>query len=108
MDQFVTIFSHISQCRIIVCKECRIGVMPASMNGHLDAKHTYLTAETRKDIVLAARRIEGLAEKEEDIVYPDSTSDPLPYLTVWKDGFKCVAEARDGTPCGHIRRRLED
>ena len=108
MDQFSTIFNHFPQYRIIVCKECKSGVIPTHFKTHCDTKHKYLTAYTRRDIIQAAGQIEGLAESEKDVVYPNPTSDPVPYLPIQLDGLKCTAVKPDGSLCGYIHRGLEN
>ena len=108
MNQFNTIFNYFPQYCVTVCKECGSGVIPAHWKTHLDNKHAYLTAKTRKNITQAASQIQGLAEREEDVIYPDPTSDPVPHLPVWHNGFKCTAAKPDGSPCRYIRRTLED
>lgn len=49
-----------------------------------------------------------LAENEDDVVYPEPGSDPIPHLRIWQDGFKCEAKENDTTVCGYIRQTLQD
>jgi len=109
MDQFDVIFIHFPQYRVIICKECGSAVVPAHLKTHLGTKHTYLTVKTRNCIIqAAAAQIHALAKSEEDVVYPSPTSEPVPHLTVWRDGLKCTADKQDGSQCGHIRRGLQN
>src|SRR5690242_9305860 len=108
MDQFNTIFVHVPRCRIIICKECGIVVVKAHIATHLDTKHAYLTVSTRAQITQVARATEELAESEDEVVYPGPASEPVPHLMIWRDGLKCTARRIDGTPCGYIRRTVQD
>jgi hypothetical protein len=109
MDQFNATFVHLPQYHIAVCKQCRLGVVTAHLASHLSSKHAYLTAKTRKEIIQAVQQeIQALAETEKDVIYPEPKSEPVPHLTVWRDGLRCTADKPDGTPCGYIRRTLED
>lgn len=49
-----------------------------------------------------------LAEDEDEVVYPEPGSDPIPHLRTWQDGFKCEAKENDTTVCGYIRRTVQD
>ena len=110
MDQFNAIFVHLPQYRIVICKECKLGVVVAHFKTHLSSKHAYLTAKTRKEIVQAAvQEIQEWAKREEDVIYPNLRSKPVPYLTIWQDGFRCTADKPDGDmSCNYIRRTKED
>ncbi|KAF2842566.1 hypothetical protein M501DRAFT_928389 [Patellaria atrata CBS 101060] len=101
MDQFNTLFVHISCYRVAVCKECHVGIVKANIARHLDTRHANLTRSTLQEIARAARAIEELAEGEDQVVYPGPDSEPVPHLTVWRDGLKC-------TRCGYIRRTIQD
>lgn len=108
MDQFHTLFVSVPQYRIMVCKECSVGIVKAHIATHLDTKHAYLTSSTRKDITQAVELIGEVAEGEGEVVYPESASEPIAHIEVWRDGFKCTATRLDGTPCKYIRRTLQD
>ena len=38
-----------------------------------------------------------LAENEDEVVYPELGSDPVPHLRIWQDGFKCEATGNGAT-----------
>ena len=99
MNQFNTIFNYFPQYCVAVCKECSLGVIPVHLKTYLDNKHMYLTAKICKNITQAASQIQRLAEQKEDIIYPDPISNPVQYLPVWHNGFKCILAKPDRLLC---------
>src|SRR5690349_5341689 len=108
MDQFETVFKHYPEYRIIVCRDCRSGVIPKNVATHLDGKHACLSKITRRSVAQVVQGLPQLADRPEDVVYPEPTSDAVEILPVWTNGFRCTAEIWDGLPCNHINRSIGD
>ena len=108
MDQFSTIFNYFPQYYIIVYKEYRLGVILTYFKIYYNTKYKYLMAYTWRDIIQAAGQIKGLVESEKDIVYPNLTLNPVPYLPIQLDGLKYTAKKLDKSLCGYIRYGLEN
>jgi len=101
MDQFNAIFQHFPQYRIVICSECRKGVVQSQFRAHLNGSHTTLLAKTRQEIVSAASDIHRWAQSENEVVIPEAVPHPVPHIAIFNDGFKC-------TQCGYIRRTLKN
>ena len=57
--------------------------MPSHFATHLETKHAlFLRLKTRKEIARAVRTIKGLAEREDEVVYPTARLEPVPHLPV--------------------------
>jgi hypothetical protein len=74
----------------------------------LTSKHAYLTVNTRTGVAQTVRARNHLAGNEDEVVYPEPASEPIPHLGIWQDGFKCEAKENDTTTCGYIRRSVQD
>jgi len=61
----------------------------------------------RDVIVRIVRDMDGLAAAADDIVYPDLTSEPIPYLPVMHGRLKCITEQLDGLIYGRIFKRAK-
>jgi hypothetical protein len=107
MDQFNHIFAHRPEYRIVICKQCQSGIVPANIPTHLGKHHAEFGSTTRREMVEVAKRIPGLAQASDEVVYPPASSRPVPDLPVWTDGFRCTASTGGDVPCGHVRRRLK-
>jgi hypothetical protein len=108
MDQFNTIFFHFPQCRIIICKECGVGMIRPQVKAHINSKHGYLTVEIRKTINQVVSTIGDLADCEAEVIYPNPKSEPIPHLPVWRNRLKCTASKADGVRCEYIRHGLQN
>jgi hypothetical protein len=83
MQQFHNIFEYLPTQRIAVCKSHQQGIIKSQLQTHLDNKHQELVARTRRDIVGAVHQEASLqqwAMTEEEVVFPNPISMPLPHL----------------------------
>lgn len=110
MASFKMVFSVWTACRVAICKQCQVVILPKSTVAHMYGQHQYLPIQTRKDVV----RVMGwlgqkgdLAEEAGGILYPDPSHPPNPLLAVWNDGKKCIFDTPAGE-CGYIRRSARD
>jgi hypothetical protein len=108
MDQFNQIFEHFPQYRVIICKSCGWAVLPKNVKRHLKDKHHGLQPKTRKDVTRVVLSIETLARSENQIIYPDRYSDPVPHLTTYSDGLKCIAKIGEDEECGWVLRGVQN
>ena len=67
-----------------------------------------LPVATRETIVSVASDIHQWADREEDVVYPEAGSRPVPCLTVFKNGFQCKELELGGVSCRYTIRTLKD
>ena len=70
MNAFEELFTHFPNFRIIVCRDCKFAVVPDQIKAHLNQNHQTLTASTRKNIVEQVGRLDHVAYRTEDVIYP--------------------------------------
>src|SRR5262245_46573519 len=98
MEQFNRYFIHMPDYKVIICKDCGVAPVPAYFTAHLkNKKHQHLPRELRDELTQVMCVIEDLAMTADDIIYPQPTSDPIPYLPVLTKRLKCIARKPDGS-----------
>ncbi|KAG9241063.1 hypothetical protein BJ878DRAFT_558988, partial [Calycina marina] len=104
MDRFI----HLSDFRVIVCKECKYAVLPGHIDTHFAGKPHYLEVKERRRIAdKVADQVNGLIMNEEalrrwDFQFPAPTSPPIEWLAKpIKGALQCMIET-DGHICGYI------
>ena len=98
---------HFPEPGIIVCSECKHGVLPGHVDAHLkDEEKHKIVIEDRERIVEEIRAIEGLITdraKLNRLVFPSVSPPPIPVLQEpRKDGMKCQLRDQNERPCQYI------
>src|SRR5436190_175402 len=93
--------------KVIIYKDCGVAPVPAFFRAHLAKNYGHFPREIRDEMVRIVRDMDGLAAAADDIMYPDLTSEPIPYLPVMYGRLKCVTERLDGLMCGRIFERAK-
>ena len=100
MDLFEKLFRHFSEHKVIVCKQCRFGVIPSQVESHVRNWHASVTKQERQGIIDIVGTLPDLARNPEDVQYPSIKSPPIPELPIISDALRCVKETPSGI-CGH-------
>lgn len=109
MNAFEELFTHFPNFRIIVCRDCKFAVVPDQIKAHLNQNHQTLTASTRKNIVEQVGRLDHVAYRTEDVIYPVAVQDAVRELgPVIEQCFECkecglLRESRKGIEA-HCRK----
>lgn len=96
MDQFSELFEYLQAYGIIICKLCRHGVYSDQIVRHLRDQHKDFSVQQRNDILRYSRTLGGIARTAAEVIFPDSASNAIPYLPVYKDGYLCKHMGEDG------------
>lgn len=105
MDQFQQTFIHIAESKVVICIPCRSNVTKKTIRTHLNSAHAYWTTATRASLIEIFEGLDDVAEKAEQIVFPDPKTKPFSCLPLHTDGKKCIATDEAGRQCGYIQRR---
>ena len=99
-----SIFVHLSDWGVIICKACQFAVVPTQTIRHLNDHHPTIPDTRRKVIQESISRLEGIIIRYEDIRYPRADDKPIANLPVHKDGLRCKYRIEnDGRDeCGYI------
>ena len=103
MSQFDQLFTHLSEYRVVVCKQCQFAVVPSQISRHLRDHHPSVSKECQYKVVSSFQHVQDVAYMKEDIQYPESTCTPVPGLPVYTDGFQCTQGG-----CQYICRGLKN
>jgi hypothetical protein len=87
-------FIYLPRYRIVVCKECKFGVVANAINAHLRGeKHKDVSKKERRRIVAEITQIPGVIKEEselKDLPFPPPTSEAIPELEhPQDDGIRC-------------------
>ena len=67
----------------MICKQYKLDVMMTHLTSHLLSKYVYLTAKTQKKIIqIMQQKIQALMKKKKNVIYSESKSESVSYLTV--------------------------
>ena len=108
MQSFDSIFVHYPRFRVIICRACRIGVIPVHVAGHLSRQHSFVPKATRDEVVKYVERMRDVAHAPEDIVWPKPEDEPIPELEVFRDAVRCSRHDANGKPCTKICRSRQN
>lgn len=83
-------FRYLPAYRVIVCRQCSVGVRPTALSAHLRSEAHELTLHQARSV------IQDIADRHLDLCRPDELKTPvsltsfLPDLPVYLDGQRCV------------------
>ena len=80
MDAFESLFVHFQNFQIIVCRDCKFAVVPDQIKAHLSQSHQTLTVSTRKGIIEQVEKLDHVAYRSEDVVYPAAEQEAIQEL----------------------------
>ena len=96
-----SLFYHLEEQRVIVCRECRYAVWPDQVSAHLRLKHE----APRKEVRAIATEVAswGLQRSPEDFRLVRTGLQPLDHLPVYQDGVACQLRPAQ---CQYVCRSL--
>lgn len=89
MSEFRNVFEHLLQFKIIICELCQYAVVPSQIERHIKDHHPQLTAGVRRKISQAAIELPDFAHRQEDVIYPDAGSEPVPGFPIVTNALRC-------------------
>ena len=95
-------FTQLAEYPVAVCKECKHGVWPDQIEGHLQRSHKI----PRKKAGLVGSSIRGwpgLARYPSELELPSQIVDPIPEIPLYSDGWLCQLEP---IRCHHVVRSM--
>ncbi|KAF2748571.1 hypothetical protein M011DRAFT_331378 [Sporormia fimetaria CBS 119925] len=90
-------FNHLVEYALVICKECRHGVLPSHVKSYLQCVHSV----SCKQAELVADEVSswtGLIEYASEVEVPSHVTQPILQLPVWPDGLMCQIDP------GHCRQ----
>ena len=87
MSHFDQLFTHFSEYRVVVYRQCQFAVVPAQVSRYLQDHHPAVSKESQGKVVGTFQHAQDVAYTKKDIQYPDSKCSPVPGLPVYTDGF---------------------
>lgn len=91
MEQFRTLSIHCPKYRATIRKRCRFAVIPTQVEGHIKAKHGRTISRSQaRSIADTVSHMSNVARTPEEVVYPDSSSQPVEWMPVAEDGRRCI------------------
>jgi len=96
-------FEHLAEYQLATCKECRYGVWPTQVEGHLHEQHKIPHKEAQS-VGEAIRRWPGLIQYPSELVLPEQVIPYIPQLPLYPDGLLCRI---DPARCRYIARSTE-
>jgi superfamily II DNA helicase RecQ/uncharacterized C2H2 Zn-finger protein len=96
-------FEQLIEYPVPICKECRHGVWPDQIEGHLQRVHN-MSRKPAEVVGEDVRRWPGLIRYPSKLEVPGSVIKPIPQLPVYLDGWLCQLEP---TRCRQVYRSKE-
>lgn len=103
---FDYLFQIDSKHKILICRGCQYAIVPSHLATHLRVYHPRSTLEQRRDFVAKVEDCSTLANIHEEVVYPNLTDPPVPYLPVYFDGLRCDWVSDREIACSYVCRDL--
>ena len=103
MSGFQHVFQHIPEYRVMICQACKFAVVPDQAEYHIRVHHPTLSIQQRREILSAIEQLPDLARSKQEIRYPISSSEAIPGLPIYRDGFQCIQ-----TECKYICKGLKN
>ena len=73
--------------------------MPSQVAGHLDLQYVNVPKQIRARIVEVAQNILDVAQRPEDVIYPESDEEDIAELKLYSNIYRCLETREDGYPC---------
>ena len=96
-------FEHLVEYQLAVCKECRYGVWPNEIEGHLQGKQHKIERQKAIAIAERVRQWPGLVRYPSELQVPDFVNQPINQLPLYTDGLSCKLEP---SRCHYVCRDL--
>ena len=87
--------------RVIYCRQCRFCPVPSQIAGHLDLQHVNVPKQIRARIVEEVQKIPDVAQRPEDVIYPEPGEEDIPELKLYSNACRCLGTRKDGHPCSY-------
>ncbi|KAL2044154.1 hypothetical protein N7G274_002859 [Stereocaulon virgatum] len=98
---FSEIFEYLEAYNVLVCKVHGYGIRSPAIQSHLNSFHKDLDPKTRGTVAKYAR---GLYT--DSVQYPSNLIDPIPYMPLYRECFKCVYPLPPANnPCNAVYRK---
>ena len=81
-------FEHLAKYALAVCRECRHGVLPSQIKGHVQRNH-HVKRKEAELIADEVRNWAGLIEYASELNVPSQVIEPIQQLPVYQDGKMC-------------------
>ena len=107
MEHLQCILEHYPQYRIMLCKQCRNGIVRSQLSSHLRNHHRGLTHPVKQSVLLAASTIGDWADKDDAVIFPIAIIPPVPHLSIIPDGLKCMVSNAAGVSCNFLCRGVQ-
>ena len=98
-----SLFDHLAEHALAICKECRHGVLPSQIKNHLQRVHRMDSKQAESAAEKVGSRA-GLIQYASELEMPSQVVAPMPQLPVYPDGLKCRL---DPDQCRQIFRSSE-
>ena len=108
METFNTVFVHLPQHQVIVCRQCKFAVVPSQAAVHMKEHHPLIKVQTRKEIVKLIQALPNVAQLHQNVKYPSQIDAPIQYLLVLQDGLECSWQSERVERCGYVCHRLQN
>lgn len=108
MKQIQFIFEHYSQYRIMICKQCRNGIVRSQLFSHLRNHHRGISKIVKRNMISAATSMSDWAENDARIKFPTGIIELIPHLSLWQDDLKCILSKKDNELCNFICRGIKN
>lgn len=95
-------FQQLVEYPVAICKECRHGVWPDQVEGHLQKAHKVSRKEA-ESVGESVRRWAGLAQYPSELALPSSVVDPIGEIPQYADGLLCQLEP---SRCRYVVRQI--
>lgn len=106
MEAMRGVFTHLPECRIIICKQCQFAVVPSQVESHLQTHHPSKTQQTRATIQQVVKGMRDVAHEKSQVKYLQGPAcQPVPGLPIFRDGYKCIGQ-QDGKECTYMCREV--
>ncbi|KAL1993927.1 hypothetical protein VTN49DRAFT_2596 [Thermomyces lanuginosus] len=102
-----TPFEVAPSLRILICRECKWGVLPEDVFKHLHGKRHRLSEHDAEEIARTIRQWDSIKKNRKHIHIPPELPEPLPILPIHNNGLRCQRDPQCpyiSTTMGQIER----
>lgn len=97
-------FDYHSEYRVLICRQCRIGVPPASVSRHLRGRGHHYTSEEVREVRRAIGCLSPPPASPSAVQVPSAVQMAVDNLELHDDGLKCLFEP---SSCQYICRSVD-